>query len=136
MKNVKFLLNGVFFIFLISIFAQKVEAQYFIDFEGPGETKTGYASGTVNLSGLDWNMTEALIGTLDAVTIMKVLLAKFHPLFQNHIVTIVGSLYARAIINFIKMMVVACTNIVFSKLPIASTIRNRFHLNKISYHFR
>jgi hypothetical protein len=66
MKNVKFLLNGVFFIFLISIFAQKVEAQYFIDFEGPGETKTGYASGTVNLSGLDWNMTEALIGTLDA----------------------------------------------------------------------
>ena len=66
MKHVKFLLNGVFFIFLISIFAQKVEAQYFIDFEGPGETKTGYASGTVNLSGLDWNMTEALIGTLDA----------------------------------------------------------------------
>ena len=34
-----------------------------IDFEGDGETKTGYASGTVNLSGLDWNLTEALIGT-------------------------------------------------------------------------
>ncbi len=56
-----------FFIFFNYQFLHtKVEAQYFIDFEGPGETKTGYASGTVNLSGLDWNMTEALIGTLDA----------------------------------------------------------------------
>jgi hypothetical protein len=34
---------------------------YIVDFEGDGETKTGYASGTVNLSGLDWNMTEGLI---------------------------------------------------------------------------
>lgn len=37
---------------------------YFIDFEGAGETKGSYATGTVTLSGLDWNMTEALIGTL------------------------------------------------------------------------
>ncbi len=37
--------------------------QYVVDFEGTGETKTGYASGTVTLSGLDWDMTEALIGT-------------------------------------------------------------------------
>lgn len=39
---------------------------YFVDFEGEGETKGSYASGTVNLSGLDWNMTEALIGTAAA----------------------------------------------------------------------
>jgi DNA/RNA endonuclease YhcR with UshA esterase domain len=37
-------------------------SQYVVDFEGAGETKTGYASGTVNLSGLDWNLTEVLIG--------------------------------------------------------------------------
>ena len=43
----------------------EVKGQYVVDFEGAGETKTGYASGTVNLSGLDWNMTEALIGTAD-----------------------------------------------------------------------
>lgn len=39
---------------------------YFVDFEGAGETKGAYASGTVNLSGLDWDMTEALIGTSDS----------------------------------------------------------------------
>jgi len=38
--------------------------QYTVNFEGGGETKTGYASGTVSLSGIDWDMTEALIGTL------------------------------------------------------------------------
>jgi hypothetical protein len=37
-----------------------------IDFEGASETKTAYGSGTVNLSGLDWDMTEALVGTLPA----------------------------------------------------------------------
>ncbi|MCB5288531.1 MAG: DUF5689 domain-containing protein, partial [Candidatus Cloacimonetes bacterium] len=36
---------------------------YLVNFDGDGETKTGYASGTVNLSGLDWDMTVALIGT-------------------------------------------------------------------------
>ncbi|MDD3534769.1 MAG: chitobiase/beta-hexosaminidase C-terminal domain-containing protein [Candidatus Cloacimonetes bacterium] len=36
---------------------------YYVDFEGEGETKTSYASATVNLSGLDWNMTDVLIGT-------------------------------------------------------------------------
>lgn len=34
---------------------------YFVDFEGDGETKTAYASGTVTLSGLDWDLTQALI---------------------------------------------------------------------------
>ena len=36
-------------------------AQYTVGFEDA--TKTGYASGSVTLSGLQWNMTEALIGT-------------------------------------------------------------------------
>lgn len=36
---------------------------YFVDFEGPGETNGSYASATVNLSSLDWDLTETLIGT-------------------------------------------------------------------------
>ncbi len=38
-------------------------ADYVVNFEGPGETKGAYASGTVKLSGLNWDMTEVLIGT-------------------------------------------------------------------------
>jgi endonuclease I len=38
--------------------------QYTVSFEGPSEIKPAYASGTVQLSGLDWDMTEALIGDL------------------------------------------------------------------------
>jgi hypothetical protein len=41
-------------------------ADYAVDFEGATETKTGYTSGTVKLGGLDWNMTDALIGDLTA----------------------------------------------------------------------
>lgn len=37
-------------------------AGYIVDFEGAGETKPAYASGTVSLTGLNWNMTEVLIG--------------------------------------------------------------------------
>ena len=37
---------------------------YMVDFEDA--TKTAYVSGTVRLSGLDWNMTEALIGGNEA----------------------------------------------------------------------
>lgn len=53
------------FLFLLGlmVYATETSAQYLVNFEGPGETKTGYASGTVTLSGLQWNMTEALIGT-------------------------------------------------------------------------
>lgn len=40
--------------------------QYLVNFEGATETKTSYASGTVNLSGLDWNMTESLIGNISS----------------------------------------------------------------------
>ncbi len=37
--------------------------QYSVNFEGTGETKIGYASATVSLSGKNWDLTETLIGT-------------------------------------------------------------------------
>lgn len=40
-----------------------LHADYLVDFEGIDETKTSYATGTVTLSGIDWNFSEALIGT-------------------------------------------------------------------------
>ena len=49
-----------------NVSAAPAPGTYIVDFEGPGETKGSYASGTVNLSGIDWNMTEALIGTAPA----------------------------------------------------------------------
>ena len=36
-------------------------ADYIVNFEGVGEVKSAYASGNVNLSGLNWNLTEAVI---------------------------------------------------------------------------
>jgi hypothetical protein len=36
---------------------------YFVNFEGTGEIKTGYASGNVTLNGISWNLTDTLIGT-------------------------------------------------------------------------
>lgn len=36
--------------------------EYTANIEGTGETKTGYASGSVTLSGVSWNLTDALIG--------------------------------------------------------------------------
>jgi hypothetical protein len=36
--------------------------EYSINFEGETETKGSYASGSVTLSGISWNMTEALVG--------------------------------------------------------------------------
>lgn len=58
------------FIFLFAllftlIFAGGLHAQYLVNFEGENEVKPSYASGTVNLSGLDWNMTDVLIGADD-----------------------------------------------------------------------
>ena len=47
----------------VGMFAAAAMGQYAVDFEGAGETKTSYASATVSLSGLNWDMTEALIGT-------------------------------------------------------------------------
>jgi hypothetical protein len=53
---------------LLLLTNSQVTAQviYSVDFEGATETKTVYASGTVTLSSLDWDMTEALIGTAAA----------------------------------------------------------------------
>jgi hypothetical protein len=51
---------------LLSIVAFSVtttQAQYSVNFEGASETKTGYGSGSVTLSGITWNLTESLIGT-------------------------------------------------------------------------
>lgn len=39
-------------------------AGYVVDFEGATETKGSYASGSVTLSGISWNLTDALIGTI------------------------------------------------------------------------
>ncbi len=38
---------------------------YYVTFENEDETKSGYDSGEVELSGIEWNMTEALIGGSD-----------------------------------------------------------------------
>jgi len=43
-----------------------IYGDYIVNFEGPNETKGSYASGNVTLSGLSWDMTEALIGTLES----------------------------------------------------------------------
>lgn len=51
----------IFAIILLS--AALAWAQYTVNFEGEGETKGAYASSTVNLSGLNWDLTETLIGT-------------------------------------------------------------------------
>ncbi|HPL10699.1 MAG: chitobiase/beta-hexosaminidase C-terminal domain-containing protein [Bacteroidales bacterium] len=66
MKNIYNYLKSALLITALFFFSFMLKAQYFVDFEGEGEVKTAYASGTVTLSGLDWNMTEILIGTLDA----------------------------------------------------------------------
>lgn len=49
---------------LVALISSAVQAQYVVDFEGAGETDTGYAASTVNLSGLNWSIgPQALIGT-------------------------------------------------------------------------
>ncbi len=52
-----------FLVLIIFMVIGSLKAQYVVNYEGEGETKTAYASGTVNLSGIDWDMTEILIGT-------------------------------------------------------------------------
>ncbi len=65
MKHYRYI-SILFLSFLLSfVVGEKVCGQYIVDFEGDGETKGAYALDTVNLSGLDWDMTEALIGTSD-----------------------------------------------------------------------
>ncbi|NMB82684.1 MAG: T9SS type A sorting domain-containing protein [Ignavibacteria bacterium] len=62
MKKVYTILTTFCLFFGLGLFSQTI-GQYSVDFEGTGETKTAYASGTVSLSGTNWDMTEALIGT-------------------------------------------------------------------------
>lgn len=62
-KTMRILLKTLTASTILILLTTLAHAQYVVDFEGEGEVKTAYASGTVNLSGLDWNMTEALIGT-------------------------------------------------------------------------
>ncbi|MBE0639141.1 MAG: chitobiase/beta-hexosaminidase C-terminal domain-containing protein [Bacteroidales bacterium] len=66
MKKIFIALKPVVLVIGLLFFASTADAQYLVNFEGEGEVKTAYASGDVILSGLTWNMTEALIGTLDA----------------------------------------------------------------------
>ncbi|MCK9335405.1 MAG: hypothetical protein M0Q99_08845, partial [Candidatus Cloacimonetes bacterium] len=47
-----------------NVTAEPYEGGYLVNFDGPTENKGGFASGTINLSGLDWDMTEALTGNL------------------------------------------------------------------------
>ncbi|MDG0974580.1 MAG: T9SS type A sorting domain-containing protein [Crocinitomicaceae bacterium] len=59
--------NGSSFLSLAILFAflcvsNFSKAQYVVDFEA--ETSGGYASETVTLNGIDWDLTESLIGTL------------------------------------------------------------------------
>ncbi len=63
MKKVNYFLLTLSLLFAIHL---TVSGQYLVNFEGELEVKTSYASGTVNLSGIDWDMTEALIGTSDS----------------------------------------------------------------------
>lgn len=53
---------AAFVAFLIVRAASAQTTNYFVNFEA--ETKGGYASSNISLSGLTWNMTESLIGTL------------------------------------------------------------------------
>lgn len=65
MRNIFNALRPVIIIAGFLLFAAGLQAQYLVNFEGEGEVKTAYASGTVTLSGLQWDMTEVLIGTSD-----------------------------------------------------------------------
>lgn len=56
------------------------------NFEGAGETKTGYASGDVVLSGINWNLNEVLIGTSGADYRNGSRSARFHG-FSNSAMT-------------------------------------------------
>lgn len=48
---------------IVLMTASIIGGQYIVSFEGAGETKTSYASGNLSLNGIQWNLTEVLIGT-------------------------------------------------------------------------
>lgn len=65
MKNIFKALRTIALVIGLIFSASTVfSADYLVNFEGEGELKPSYASATVNLSGLDWDMTDALITTL------------------------------------------------------------------------
>lgn len=53
-----------FFVAALVVLPGAAWGQYVVNFEGTSETKGSYASGTVNLSGLTWDLTEVLIGSI------------------------------------------------------------------------
>jgi len=58
-------LKGLFILtagILLSFSSFNATAQYVVDFEGPLPATNGYGSKTVTLNGIDWDLTEALIG--------------------------------------------------------------------------
>ncbi|MGB0925234.1 MAG: Ig-like domain-containing protein, partial [Minisyncoccia bacterium] len=62
MKTTKKLLTLFIFTSLF-LFSGNAFTDYTVNFEGPGETNSGYAAATVNLNGLDWTIgSNALIG--------------------------------------------------------------------------
>lgn len=63
MKKWITLFRGLILFAVMAFSGTEINAQYLVNFEGAGETKTSYASATVTLSGLQWNMTDVLIGT-------------------------------------------------------------------------
>ena len=65
MRNIFNALRPVLIIAGFLLLTAVVQAQYSVNFEGETEVKTAYASATVTLSGLQWDMTEVLIGTSD-----------------------------------------------------------------------
>lgn len=66
MKNIFNVLRSIVLFSGLLFFTSAINAQYIVNFEGEGELKPSYASATVTLSGLEWNMTDALITTLEA----------------------------------------------------------------------
>lgn len=62
MKNIHTYLRSFATLSFLFLSAQG-SAQYLVTFDSTGETKTAYASANVTLSGISWNLTEALIGT-------------------------------------------------------------------------
>lgn len=64
LREIRCLTKNTVLTLTLLIFCFAVSAQYFVDFEGVGETNGSYAAATVSLSGLDWEVgPEALIGT-------------------------------------------------------------------------
>lgn len=67
MNSIRSKARSFFAIAVLAVTAPVTQAAtYTVDFEGTTETKTAYASSDVSLSGVSWNMTEALIGTTTA----------------------------------------------------------------------